>query len=102
MQPGTANAASPGDRLSYTLLFSNPGAGHLESLTLRDSTPAFTALASEVKCPDNLPELLGKCTVSTSDNQKTYAGYQGDIIWTFTGKLAPGASGLVSFEVEVE
>ena len=102
LQPGTANAASPGDRLSYTLLFSNPGAGHLESLTLRDSTPAFTALASEVKCPDNLPELLGKCTVSTSDNQKTYAGYQGDIIWTFTGKLAPGASGLVSFEVEVE
>ncbi len=97
--PSTANQASPGDMLRYTLFFSNPGAGPIQSLSLRDSTPPFTSLASEVQCPEALRET---CKVRTIDGKETYQGYRGDIIWSFSEKLAPGASGSASYDVIIE
>ena len=100
--PSTANKAEPGDRLRYTLFFSNIGASPISSLVLRDQTPPFTRLARSVVCPDTLPEGVVGCESTTVGGSGNQPGYQGEIIWSLGGVLRPGAHGQVSYEVMVE
>ncbi len=85
--------ARPGDTLSYLLVYRNTGSTPLGSLVIRDATPAFTTFASAACLA--LGAGLGSCAATT----QPAPGAAGPVEWTFTGSLAPGASGSVAFTV---
>ena len=95
---GTSNNAAPGDTLQYQLVLSNPGSAAVGQLVVTDATPAFTRFVSAA-CPASasLPAGLTACSVST----QPAVGAQGAVAWSFTGKLAPGATVSVSYQVTV-
>lgn len=85
----------PGETLSYTLTYTNQGAAPLREVVIHDATPAYTHFVSAAAGP--LPNGLSAVTVTAPG-----AGEAGALRWTFTGELAPGASGAVTFTVRVE
>jgi uncharacterized repeat protein (TIGR01451 family) len=87
--------ALPGSTLIYTITYRNDSTGPLSAMTINDTTPAFTTFVSAT-CPTP-PANLTACTVSTAPTP----GGVGALVWTFTGTLAPGAQGTVSFSVQV-
>ena len=95
---GTSNNASPGDTLQYQLVVSNPGSAAVGQLLVSDATPAFTRFVAAA-CPASasLPTGLTACSVSA----QPAPGAQGAVAWSFTGKLAPGATVSVSYQVTV-
>lgn len=86
-------SARPGDVITYTLVYSNEGAGSVSKLKIIDNTPAYTVF-SAASC-GALPTGLSACSVSS----KPAAGASGAVEWTFTGSLLPGASGSITFNV---
>lgn len=97
---GLSDQAAPGDVLRYTLRFTNPGSRPLTEVTVHDSTPGFTSLAAAATCPGSLPTGLTGCSAAASDGGNSQ-GYQGSLSWTFSGQLAPGASGELHYDVRV-
>jgi len=86
----------PGETLRYTITYANVGDGHVNELVIHDSLPEFTRLISgSMDCSDHPPE-LPLCSESASAD--------GSLEWRWAGTdhLAPGSSGTVSYEVEVE
>lgn len=88
--------ARPGDTLTYTIAYANTGREAIQQLNIRDATPAYTTF-NHAAC-STLPADFTACTVA----EQPAAGTGGTIVWAFTGSLAPGASGTVSFNVTLE
>jgi hypothetical protein len=63
---------------------------------------AYTTLAAPVACPGSLPASLVACGVTLPGPAANLPGYVGDIEWTMSGELAPGAAGEVQYQVLVE
>ncbi len=89
--------ALPSEVITYTLTYSNAGAQPISTLMVYDTTPAFTVFVSAT-CGPTLPANLTGCTVSTQPAVNTTGALQ----WTFTGTLAPGGNGTVSYQVRIE
>jgi uncharacterized repeat protein (TIGR01451 family) len=87
--------ALPGANLTYTVNYRNDSTGPLSTIVINDTTPAYTTFVSAA-C-GVLPLTLTGCTVSTSPS----VGATGALVWTFTGTLAPGSQGAVTFVVKV-
>jgi uncharacterized repeat protein (TIGR01451 family) len=87
--------ALPGSILTYTITYRNDSTGPLSTLSINDTTPAFTNFVIATCGP--IPSNLTSCTVSTAPT----AGGVGAIVWTFVGTLAPAAQGTVTFAVQV-
>ncbi len=87
--------ALPGTDIEYTITYTNAGAGPLTELFIMDSTPAYTVLVS-ASADAPLPANLATVTVDAPAVNGT-----GSIKWTFSGTLAPGASGKVRFKIKV-
>jgi uncharacterized repeat protein (TIGR01451 family) len=90
----SGESAFPGEILSYTLHYSNVGTAPLNDLQIHDSLPNFTHL----QVPPGMQCLLTPNELSTCSTSQT-----GDsLLWQFQGKLLPGSSGTVGFNVLVE
>ena len=89
-------SARPGDVLTYTLHYSNPGAQPLSGITIGDATPAWTVFV-DASCLS----LGGGLTACAVTAQPAVNG-AGNVTWTLTGPLAPGASGSVRYRVRVQ
>jgi uncharacterized repeat protein (TIGR01451 family) len=89
-------SASPGDVITYTIIYSNNSTSPLSNVKVNDATPSFTTYQSAT-CVGPLPSNLTACAVTTVPS----VGSPGAIEWTLTGTLAPAASGTVRFAVTV-
>lgn len=84
-----------GQTITYTLTYTNPGAGMLSNIVIRDATPAWTVFEA-ASCVASGAGITS-CTVSAAPA----VGAAGVVQWSLGGSLAPGASGSVSFRVRV-
>jgi len=89
-------SATPGDVITYTIVYENSGTTTLNNLAIADSTPPFTTYSASA-C-GAAPSGLGACSVSS----QPAAGATGAVRWVFSGTLAPGASGSVTMSVLVQ
>lgn len=89
-------SARPGDVLTYTLTYTNPGSQPLTGITITDATPAWTVHV------DAACVALGGGLSSCAITRQPAAGGTGDVTWSLTGALAPGASGSVRYRVRVQ
>jgi uncharacterized repeat protein (TIGR01451 family) len=87
--------ALPGDNLTYTINYLNNSSGILSNLVIDDATPAYTTFFS-ASC-GVLPLNLTSCAIAAP-----VVGAAGSIVYTMTGTLAPGGSGVVTFKVIVQ
>ena len=87
--------AKSGDIITYTITYTNPTQGVLNHLVIYDTTPAYTTYRAAA-C-GALPNALTACTAAGPT-----VGTMGDITWTMTGSLSPGASGTVTYQVQVD
>jgi uncharacterized repeat protein (TIGR01451 family) len=88
--------ATPGASITYTIAYQNTGGTTLNNLKIVDPTPAFTTFAAGA-C-GALPAGMTACAVSS----KPAVGAAGAVEWSFTGTLAPGATGSVTVTVKVQ
>jgi uncharacterized repeat protein (TIGR01451 family) len=88
--------ATTGDVLTYTITYENTGGTTLNQLKIVETVPAFTTF-TEGAC-GTLAAGLASCTVST----RPAVGAAGNVVWTFLGTLAPGATGTVKIKVSVQ
>ena len=87
--------ASPGETLTYTITYLNAGAEPLANLFIDDRTPAYTVFVSASN--GAFPNDLTGVTITQPAVNAT-----GTLRWTFTGTLAPGGTGTVTFQVKVQ
>jgi len=88
--------ARPGDILTYTVTYANLGTTPLSSIVIQDATPPYTVFISG-SC-GTLGSGLTGCAVTTQPG----VGGSGAVKWTLSGTLAPGASGMVTYQVRVQ
>jgi uncharacterized repeat protein (TIGR01451 family) len=88
--------ATTGDVLTYTITYENTGGTTLQQLKIVEPVPAFTTF-KESAC-GTLAAGLTACTVSA----QPAVGAMGNVIWTFLGTLAPGATGTVRVKATVQ
>lgn len=87
--------AAPGEVITYTLAYANQSSEPLANIVISDATPSFTTFVAASNGP--LPQSLTALTVTAPTT-----GASGPVQWTFTGTLAPGSSGTVSFQVRLQ
>ena len=87
--------ALPGANIIYTVVYTNSSSGPLSNVVIQDATPSYTTFQN-ANC-GTLPLNFTACSIA---NPAT--GAAGAIIYTFTGTLAPAASGAVTFTVQVQ
>lgn len=87
--------ASPGETITYTITYTNNGQGDLRDIIIYDNTPAYTNFQSAAA--GSFPNALTAVVITDPG-----MGNTGAIVWTFTGTLAPGSEGTVSYEVNVD
>lgn len=88
-------SALPGETITYTITYTNQSSDELRNVVIHDTTPAFTTFVSGANGP--LPnDLTGVVLTAPAVNAT------GPIRWTFTGTLAPGGTGTVSFTVRLD
>lgn len=107
---GANNQAKSGDVLEYRITYTNTTPAVLTSLTINDTTPAFTSYVSSTV--GSTPATLTACAKNTPANPAPSAGVAcssvqspggtGAVIWRFTGSLPGSASGQVLFQVKVD
>lgn len=88
----TSNQANPGDFLTYRIYYRNTGTGPITDLKVNDTVPDYTSYVIDTAKCDAEPAGLS-CTPTIN---VTYLN------WVFTGSLAGGAEGSVSYEVMVD
>jgi len=76
--------------------YANRSSDSLAELRVYDTTPAYTVFSSAA-C-GTTPASLGTCSVNTAPA----VGATGAIEWRYTGNLASGATGTVTFTVVVQ
>ena len=107
---GTSNQAKSGDTLEYRISYVNPSAAPLSTVVITDGTNLYTTFVSaNASTP---PPALGNCTLNTPNNPAPATGVactslhlgsgKGTVRWEFSGTLAPGASGSVTYSVLVD
>jgi len=89
-------AARPGDVITYTITYFNPGPEPLSAIAIHDATPAFTVFDGGA-C-GTLGAGLAGCALTLSPAP----GAAGPVRWTLGGTLDPGGSGTVTFRVRVQ
>ncbi len=87
--------ALPGSNVVYSVVYTNNSSGLLSNVVINDHTPAYTLFQS-ASC-GTLPLNFSACNITNPA-----VGAAGAIVYTFTGTLAPGSSGTVSFTVQVQ
>ena len=87
--------AAPGDVITYTITYTNVGSESLSVFFINDITPAYTTFVSAAA--GALPLNLTAVVIT-----KPTVGAAGPLRWDFTGTLAPGSSGTVTFQVQVQ
>jgi uncharacterized repeat protein (TIGR01451 family) len=85
-------SALPGETITYTITYQNQSSDVLSNVVIYDETPAFTVFSAAAA--GALPANLTAVTITSPG-----VGSAGAVRWTFTGTLAPGASGTVSYSV---
>ena len=88
-------SAKSSDNVTYTVTYKNLGSGELSNVVIFDRTPAFTTFVSAAF--GALPSNLSSCVITNPA-----VGSKGDVVWTFTGTLAPGSAGTITYTVKVE
>lgn len=86
--------ALPGETISYTISYTNNSPDPVRDVVIFDTTPAFSTFVSAGNGP--LPADLAGVTIVNPA-----VGEEGAVSWTFTGTLAPGATGTVTFAVKI-
>lgn len=86
----------PGSTLVYTINYINSGTTTLNDVKIVSPTPAFTTFSGGA-C-GVLAKGLSACAVSS----KPAAGASGNVEWSLTGTMLPGATGSVSMDVTVD
>lgn len=89
-------SAEPGEVLVYTITYRNDGAAPITQLVIADATPGWTTYVPASAGCGALPPLVSACTPTPP------SGATGPVTWTFTGALAPGASGTVTYSVTID
>ncbi|WP_307598099.1 beta strand repeat-containing protein [Variovorax boronicumulans] len=107
---GVNNQAKSGETLEYRVTYTNNGTTPISGMTVNDTTPQYTSFvaaqagttpASLTACSKNTPaNALPAPAVACAASQA--AGGTGGLRWSFTGSLAPGATGAVLFSVKVD
>ncbi len=87
--------AAPGEVITYTVTYTNAGAENLSDLFIDDRTPAYTVFVSA--SAGAFPTALTAVNITAPA-----VNAAGTLRWTFTGTLAPGGTGTVTFQVKVE
>lgn len=87
--------ALPGTNIVYTVVYTNSSTGPLSNVVIQDATPSYTTFQS-ADC-GTLPLNFTVCSIANPA-----VGGVGSIVYTFTGTLAPAASGAVTFTVQVQ
>lgn len=94
----TDNIGEAGDVLVYRIGLVNSGRTPISSISIGDTTPAYTSLTGTqpgvVSSPDGFA-----CNFTTAS---TSAGYQGPLSWLCNGSLLPQENGAVFFEVRIQ
>jgi len=96
---GVTNTADIGDVLRYRLEITNPGANPIVSVTVTDTTPAFTALATAA--PASVQIASGVTCTLMQPTGGNAPGYAGSLRWECPGPVPPGVVGSVTFDVRV-
>jgi uncharacterized repeat protein (TIGR01451 family) len=86
--------ALPGETITYTITYANPGGEALRELVIYDETPAFTTFHSATN--GTLPLNLTNVVITAPS-----VGGSGALRWTFGGALAPSGTGTVTYRVTV-
>ena len=104
---GTSNKAKSGEVLEYKITYTNNSASPMTSVVISDNTPGYTTFQSATA--GSTPTALGSCTKKTPTNtagstcsSSDTAGGTGTVEWAFSGKLDPGETSYVLFQVKVE
>ncbi len=92
----SSGTALPGDLITYTITYTNLGPAPVSAIEIQDMVPGYTMFQS-AGC-GGLGSGLSACGVTT---QPPLNG-TGPLRWTLTGALDPGATGSVTFQVQVE
>jgi uncharacterized repeat protein (TIGR01451 family) len=92
----SAPTALPGDLLTYTITYTNTGSAPLTSIEILDVVPPYSRFQS-ASC-----SALGSGLTSCGVTVQPPANGTGPLRFTLSGPLDPGASGSVTFQVQVE
>jgi len=92
----SAATVLPGDVITYTIAYTNMGAAPLTAIEIQDMVPPYSRFQS-ASC-GSLGTGLSACGVTV---QPPVNG-TGPLRWTLSGPLDPGATGSVTFQVQVE
>ena len=96
----TSNTGGVGDVLEYRIVLSNPGTSPTTDVTVNDSTPAWTSLATPVTLNTTIaPGIV--CTLAVPGSGSNIAGYAGPLEWSCPGAFPAGANGSLSFQVSI-
>ncbi|RYX85272.1 DUF11 domain-containing protein [bacterium] len=87
--------AKPGEVITYTITYRNSSALPLPGVGIENTVPEYTTFVAATY--GALPPSLSGCTLT-----KPAVGATGTIKWVFNGTIAPGGSGVVSFQVLVQ
>lgn len=96
---GTASV-SPGATLTYTLNYTNIGAGTSTNVIITDAVPAGTTYITNSAAGDNTRIIYSHNGGVDYDEEQTAPVTH--IRWNLTGDIAPNASGNVYFDVKIE
>jgi uncharacterized repeat protein (TIGR01451 family) len=88
-------SARPGDLLTYTITYRNPGTSPVSAIAIHDVTPDWTVFEAAT-CALLGPGLTG-CSVSSAPA----VGASGTVHWSLAGALAPGGQGSVTLQVRI-
>ena len=88
-------SALPGSNLTYTLTFTNVSTTSLSNIVVNDATPTFTVFVS-ANC-GVLPLNLTACAITAPA-----VGATGNLLFNYTGTLAPNAAGAASYTVRIQ
>jgi len=96
----TVNNGNLGDILQYRLIMTNPAAGSANNVTVRDTTPAWTALSVPVAASSTVAPGV-TCVLSQPAGASNAPGYAGPLLWTCPGAFPPGTEGSLTFQVVI-
>jgi uncharacterized repeat protein (TIGR01451 family) len=88
-------SAFPGELLTYTIIYRNVSSEALSNIVINDATPPYTVFSAASY--GTLPLSLTACNITSPG-----VGNTGTVQWTFTGSLASGAQGVITYVVLIE